>query len=103
MTMTMIRTFEQADQAVAKLISVLAKRFPGGFPGLDKIGYVPASDAERRAIVLGCQCAVTRLAGEVEDRTEGFLQAMDAYGIIDAEHLAAQPIMTESMRHDGAL
>lgn len=78
---------EQAERETYDLIARAGARFPSGFPGLDALGFVPATDADRRAIVLACLCAVARREGHIMERVEGRLVAMHLYGVIDADSM----------------
>ena len=85
-----MRTRETSAHSVANLIATMTQRYPGGFPGLDALGYTPANEAERTAIVIACQCGAARVDGHVLDRDEGVLEGMQLVGAIDADDLRSR-------------
>lgn len=85
--MTRLRDLKASDAAVYDLITTLEHRFPEGFPGLDRLEYKPANDAEKTAIALACTCGTARTRGEVLDWLEGLLGGLHMAGAINATSL----------------
>lgn len=85
--MRKLRELDESENAVADLIATLIHHFPDGFPGLDQLGYKPADEAEKVAIVLACRCGTARIGGEILDRLEGIIEGMHMVGAINAVSL----------------
>ena len=79
--------FEAAENALHKLMATITHSCVATFPGLDDL-RLESGDVRGGVLAMAWTCAMRRVGGEIDEKREGQLEALHAYGVVDCDVLS---------------